>query len=216
MKLFNKAGEKFSDFFGVSDDLYDEDVFVDEEVVEEVIKEKPIVNTQPKEKTRERVREKTKRNEVKESTLKNNYENKASSVISPEVKDVNLDLDDDLYTSEKIVEMNTYQPTSTSIYNRQLTVPRKQRKVTVYEPRNYIDCKQIAQSLFRKEIIIMSFKFMEERTARRVVDFMTGTVYALDGDIQRLGDELFICTPANVEVDSSMTKSIISTHLHGY
>lgn len=214
MKLFNKAGEKFSDFFGVSDDLYDEDVFVDEEVVEEVVKEKPIVNTQPKEKTRERVREKTKRNEVKESTLKNNYENKASSVISPEVKDVNLD--DDLYTSEKIVEMNTYQPTSTSISNRQLTVPRKQRKVTVYEPRNYIDCKQIAQSLFRKEIIIMSFKFMEERTARRVVDFMTGTVYALDGDIQRLGDELFICTPANVEVDSSMTKSIISTHLHGY
>nr|WP_277756545.1 cell division protein SepF [Vagococcus sp. CY53-2] len=97
-----------------------------------------------------------------------------------------------------------------------MVVARQHRKVSVYEPRDYIDCKQIAQALFRKEIIILSFKLMNESSARRVVDFMTGTVYAIDGDIQRLGDEMFICTPANVDVDSSITRNIITNHLTEY
>ena len=57
---------------------------------------------------------------------------------------------------------------------------------------------------------------MEEQQARRVVDFITGTIFAVDGDIQRIGEEIFICTPANVDIDSSVAQSLISTHLTNY
>jgi len=204
MKLFNKAGEKFSDFFGVSDDSYEDDVFVDEEV-DEVVEEQPVLNTQ--------IEEKTIQKEIQESTLRNNEENTRNSLVSEEPKESNLELDN-LNANEKIVEMNVYQPTSN--FNRRMTVTKQRRQVTVYEPLGYTDCKRISQALFRKEIIILSFRLMDEKSARRVVDFMTGVVYAIDGDIQRLGDELFICTPANVDVDSNMTKNIISTYLHDY
>lgn len=209
MKLFNKAGEKFSDFFGVSDDLYDDDIFEDEEVqVQEEVKEQPILNTQ--------IEKKTIKNEVQESTYRNNTETKRDSLSSETIRESNVELGDQ-NTNEKIVEMNIYQPPSNNNSRMMVTRQQKQRRqVTVYEPLDYLDCKRISQALFRKEIIIISFELMDEKTARRVVDFMTGVVYALDGDIQRLGDELFICTPANVDVDSNMTRSLISTYLRDY
>ena len=202
MKLFNKAGERFSDFFGVSDE--ESDAFVDEEVM---IDEEPSV-LEPEPNIRET----------------NNLEDELDDVTSmnhaishneeePE-KNVKISETENQYTNKKVVEMNTYQHTSNG--NKRMVVARQHRKVSVYEPRDYIDCKQIAQALFRKEIIILSFKLMNESSARRVVDFMTGTVYAIDGDIQRLGDEMFICTPANVDVDSSITRNIITNHLTEY
>ena len=53
---------------------------------------------------------------------------------------------------------------------------------------------------------------MEEFQAGRVVDFLTGAVYAIDGDIRRIGEEIFICTPRNVEISSTIAKSLIEAH----
>ncbi|MDT2813855.1 cell division protein SepF [Vagococcus carniphilus] len=118
------------------------------------------------------------------------------------------------YTNKKVVAMNSYQGGTER--NRQVENKRVHRKITVFEPRAYADCKSIAQALFRKEIVIVTFSAMEEHQARRVVDFVTGTIYAVDGDIQRIGEEIFICTPANVDVDSTVAQSLVSTHLTNY
>ena len=132
------------------------------------------------------------------------------------------EIDDDIpvqpssnqYTNKKVVEMNAYQ--SVPERTKQVENKRVSRKITVFEPRAYSDSKSIAQALFRKEIVILTFSAMEEFQARRVVDFVTGAVFALDGDIQRIGEEIFICTPANVEVDSSVAQSLVATHLADY
>ncbi|MGX4686729.1 cell division protein SepF [Vagococcus sp. JNUCC 83] len=207
MKIFNKAGERFSDFFGVSgDDTYVEnEPFVDEDVEEITIDKEPVVSKQSK----------TTLDKTHENIIVNEESRASESSAKIAVtQDIKVTEPENQYTNEKIVEMNTYQPTSNG--NKRMVVARQHRKVTVYEPRDYIDCKQIAQALFRKEIIILSFRLMDEHPARRVVDFMTGAVYAIDGDIQRLGDDIFICTPANVDVDSSITRNIITNHLTEY
>lgn len=179
-----------ADFFGISnnEDDYESDIFVDEEVP--VVEESKVEESKPL--RQQYVEEET--TEEKETVLPDNPVNE--------------------YIEPKIVDMNNYQSPSTK--NKKMTAPKYNRKITVYEPCAYIDCKSIAQALFRKEIVIISFSAMEERQARRVVDFVTGTIYAIDGDIQRIGEEIFICTPANVEVDSSVAKSLISTHLPDY
>ena len=51
------------------------------------------------------------------------------------------------------------------------------------------------------EAVLVNFQSVEEDQARRIVDFLTGTVYAQDGDIKRVGDEIFLCTPCDVEID---------------
>ncbi|MEG0255797.1 MAG: cell division protein SepF [Vagococcus sp.] len=119
------------------------------------------------------------------------------------------------YINKKVVPMNSYQ-NGGSDRNRVAENKRVHRKITVFEPRAYADCKSIAQALFRKEIVIITFVAMEEFQARRVVDFVTGTIYAVDGDIQRIGEEIFICSPANVDIDSTVAQSLVSTHLTNY
>jgi len=42
--------------------------------------------------------------------------------------------------------------------------------------------------------------------AKRIVDFLSGTVYAIGGDIQRIGQNIFLCTPDNVDVSGSISE----------
>ena len=65
----------------------------------------------------------------------------------------------------------------------------------------------IAKHLFAEEAVLVNFTLVEDQ-ARHIVDFLTGTVYALDGDIQRVGNEIFLCTPANMEIDSATAQSL--------
>ena len=46
----------------------------------------------------------------------------------------------------------------------------------------------------------MNLQRIERDQARRIVDFLSGTVYAIGGDIQKIGTDIFLCTPDNVEV----------------
>jgi cell division inhibitor SepF len=38
-----------------------------------------------------------------------------------------------------------------------------------------------------------------------VIDFLTGTVFAIKGEIQRVGDKIFLCTPAKFEIEGSIS-----------
>ena len=87
------------------------------------------------------------------------------------------------------------------------------KKITIIEPRTYAEVQTIANAFFRNEIVIVNFHLVDESQARRIVDFLTGAVFALDGDIQRLDSEMFICIPSNLEVDSETAESLIKSHL---
>lgn len=90
------------------------------------------------------------------------------------------------------------------------------QKISIVEPRTYTESKAIAQSLFREEAVIINFHLVEEEQARRIIDFLTGIVYAIDGDIQRISGELFICTPKNMEIDSATAQSLLKTQFRDY
>ena len=53
---------------------------------------------------------------------------------------------------------------------------------------------------------------MQEPQARRIVDFLTGTVYAEDGDIKRVSNEMFLCTPKSVEIEGA-AKSLMQNDM---
>ncbi|WP_414839996.1 cell division protein SepF [Carnobacterium sp. TMP28] len=90
----------------------------------------------------------------------------------------------------------------------------KQAKITIVEPRVYSEVQEIADILLREESVVLNFLRMDEEQAKRIVDFLTGTVYALGGDIQRIGNEIFLCTPENVSIDSALTDSMREKNLH--
>lgn len=81
-------------------------------------------------------------------------------------------------------------------------------KIALYEPRVYSDAKEVAQNLLSNKAVIINFARMDDVQSRRVVDFITGTVYALNGEIQRVGDKIFLATPPKFETDGKIAELV--------
>lgn len=83
---------------------------------------------------------------------------------------------------------------------------QKSSKVILVEPRAYAEAQDISEHLKNKRAVIVNLQRIERDQGFRIVDFLSGTVYALGGDIQRVGTDIFLCTPENVEVAGSITE----------
>lgn len=79
------------------------------------------------------------------------------------------------------------------------------RKIVISEPSIYADAKEIATTLLNNQATVVNFSQMDDQQSRRVIDFLTGTVFAIKGEIQRVGDKIFLCTPAKFEIEGSIT-----------
>ncbi|WP_099301136.1 cell division protein SepF [Bacillus sp. Marseille-P3800] len=78
-------------------------------------------------------------------------------------------------------------------------------KMTLIEPRSYDESQDIADQLKNRKTVVINLQRMEHDQALRVVDFLSGTVYAIGGDIQKIGASIFICAPDNVEISGSIS-----------
>ncbi|MTV82911.1 DUF552 domain-containing protein [Lactobacillus sp. CRM56-3] len=90
-----------------------------------------------------------------------------------------------------------------------LNAPRATvNKIALFEPRIYADVQDVASQLLNQQAVIVNFARIDDATARRIVDFLTGTVFAIDGDIERIGDAIFLCTPKNFEITGDLSASL--------
>ena len=64
-------------------------------------------------------------------------------------------------------------------------------KVVLIEPRVYAEAQDIADELRNRKAVVVNLQRIEHDQARRIVDFLSGTVYAIGGDIQKIGTRYF-------------------------
>jgi len=81
-------------------------------------------------------------------------------------------------------------------------------RLVVCEPRQYSDAQDIADNLRHRRPVVVNLHRVEKDQAKRIVDFLSGTVYALNGDIQKVGDAIFICTPDNVDIQGTISSVV--------
>lgn len=80
------------------------------------------------------------------------------------------------------------------------TAGKEQIKVILLEPECFDDCQQIADNLKNKRCVIINLENMDMGLARRVIDFVGGTAYALGGTLQKIGAGIIIAVPNNVDI----------------
>lgn len=95
-----------------------------------------------------------------------------------------------------------------------LTNSQKPIKVIVVEPYSFDDAQQIADHLKNRKPVVINFEATDKETAKRMVDFVSGTTYALNGNIQKIGNHIFFCVPSNVDIaytgrDEGTDKSVL-------
>ncbi|MGO0062049.1 cell division protein SepF [Brevibacillus fluminis] len=81
-------------------------------------------------------------------------------------------------------------------------------RLMLFEPRSYGDAQDIADNLRYRRPVVMNLQRVEKDQAKRIVDFISGTVYALNGDIQKVGDHIFVCTPDHVDIQGNISSII--------
>jgi len=78
-------------------------------------------------------------------------------------------------------------------------------KMMLLEPRAYSESQQIADHLKKKNTVVVNMKRVTPDQAKRIIDFLSGTVYAIGGDLQKIGGGIFLCTPKNVDVEGAIS-----------
>lgn len=105
-------------------------------------------------------------------------------------------------TVQRKRRISEHQPTGNVV---SLQSVQKSSKVVLIEPRVYAEAQDISEHLKNKRAVVVNLQRIERDQGVRIVDFLSGTVYALGGDIQRIGTDIFLCVPDNVEVDGMIS-----------
>ena len=78
-------------------------------------------------------------------------------------------------------------------------------KMILLEPRAFSESQQIADHLKKRNTVVVNMKRVTPEHAKRIIDFLSGTVYAIGGDLQKIGVGIFLCTPKNVNVEGTIS-----------
>lgn len=87
-------------------------------------------------------------------------------------------------------------------------------KLVLLEPRAFSETQQIADQLKNRNTVVVNLKRVTSDQAKRIVDFLSGTIYAIGGDLQKVGGGIFLCTPNNVKVNGKITDETEGKDIH--
>jgi len=76
-------------------------------------------------------------------------------------------------------------------------------KIVVVEPRSFDECPKLVDSLKARKPVIINLESIENDTARKVFDFLSGGTYALNGNVQKIAQNIFVFLPENVDVSTA-------------
>jgi len=87
-------------------------------------------------------------------------------------------------------------------------------KMILIEPKAFSEVQAIADSLRQRSTVVVNLKRVTSEQAKRIIDFLSGTIYALNGNIQKIGGGIFLCTPNNVNIQGKITDEDEGKDIH--
>ena len=78
-------------------------------------------------------------------------------------------------------------------------------KMVLFEPRSFGEAEEVGQRLKEGRAVVVNLHKLDRDYAQRTIDFLTGVVFALDGKIQKIGQNVILCSPAEIGVQGSIS-----------
>lgn len=118
-------------------------------------------------------------------------------------------------TDDNTAPTATYQNPDNVVDFKNKAKTNNQLKVMVIEPVSFDDAQQVADHIRNHKPVVVNFENTNSDVAKRIIDFISGTTYALSGDIKKVGKNVFMCAPDNVSVNFSeeLKKNTTSTSM---
>ncbi|MBE6615002.1 MAG: cell division protein SepF [Ruminococcaceae bacterium] len=80
-------------------------------------------------------------------------------------------------------------------------------KMQVVRPQSFDSVSQIADHLLNKCTVVLNLENTNKETSRRLIDFLSGVAYSIDGSIKRIANQAYVITPSNVDVGDAQLKN---------
>ncbi len=91
----------------------------------------------------------------------------------------------------------------------------KNLRVMVTEPTDYDEAQSIAENLKSKYPVVVNLEQADLDTAKRIIDFVSGAAFAINGNFQKVSSNIFIFTPPNVDINATMSRSEVEAFTGG-
>ena len=114
-----------------------------------------------------------------------------------------------LYKEETRKQAGSFQPKTAASADGSNTVPIEKRisvagtsafKLVVIEPKSFDECPKLVDSLKGRRPVIINLEKIETETAKKIFDFLSGATYALNGNVQKVANNIFIFAPESVDI----------------
>ena len=129
--------------------------------------------------------------------------NKVFNLIGVEVDDTEDNYEEELLENNNMVS-TPQDDELTEIGGKKNKVVKihttAQLKLVVIQPETFEEARDIAIHLKSKKPVVMNLENVDRDVQRRIVDFLSGAVYALDGNIQKVSNGIFLIAPYNVGI----------------
>ena len=74
------------------------------------------------------------------------------------------------------------------------------QEVCIFKPSSIEDAREITETLLQGKAVVVNFEGLHVELSQRIIDFISGSCYALDGNLQKISNYIFIATPDNVDI----------------
>ena len=118
-----------------------------------------------------------------------------------------IDYEEDV-VMEEVEEVIEEKTPLFSRKNKVVALDRAQNQpsIVVLKPKCFNNTTEVADQIKQRRPVILDVGNLDPEEARRVVDFIAGTVYGLNGDIQKVSGGIFVATPAAYEISGEFLK----------
>jgi cell division inhibitor SepF len=86
-----------------------------------------------------------------------------------------------------------------------------QMKVAVISPESYEDAQEICDNIKENRAVVVNLETVEFEISQRIVDFLSGACYSLNGSIQKISNKIFIIAPENIDITGDFKDELIKT-----
>jgi len=128
------------------------------------------------------------------------------------------DENEEEYIEEELDNEEIEEPEERSFFNinrkKVVNMPQTQQvKMVISQPTSFEQAEEICTYLKNRKSVIVNLEYVNKDVARRIVDFISGGVYALDGYIQKVSNSIFLVAPSNYEITNEMAREEMKSKL---
>lgn len=122
-----------------------------------------------------------------------------------EDEDEGEELDETAENNDELAQVTRFRPNVVELQTS------KNVKLVVLGPKSYDDVQQIADHLRAKRPVVVNLESADPRVRVRILDFLSGAVYALGGRSQRVSELIFLLAPTNIDISNLLDEDQVVT-----